>query len=99
MYTHIYVCKYICILPIGSLVNPDLYRTLTNNIIGNFPGSPVVKTLPSSVGGVDLIAGWGTKIPHTLRPKNQYIKQKQYCKKFNKDFKNVPHLKKKPVKL
>ena len=29
------------------------------------------------------------------QPKNQNIKQKQYCKKFNKDFKNGPHQKKK----
>ena len=26
-----------------------------------------------------------------LQPKNQTIKQKQYCNKFNKDFKNGPH--------
>ena len=32
---------------------------------------------------------------HTyLGPKNQNIKQKQHCNKFNKDFKNGPHLKK-----
>ena len=31
----------------------------------------------------------------TLQPKSQNIKQKQYCNKFNKDFKNGPHLKKK----
>ena len=31
-------------------------------------------------------------------PKNQNIKQKQYCKKFNKDFKNGPHQKKKKKK-
>ena len=26
-----------------------------------------------------------------LQPKNQTIKQKQYCNKFNKDFKSGPH--------
>ena len=32
------------------------------------------------------------------RQKNQNIKQKQYCNKFNKDFKNGPHQKKKSLK-
>ena len=58
-----------------------------------FPGGPVVKTLPSSVGGVGLIPGWGAKIPHALWPKNQNIKQKQHCNIFNKDFKNGLHQK------
>ena len=60
---------------------------------GDFPGSPVVKTSPSNAGGEGSIPGWGAKIPHALGPKNQHIKQKQYCNKFNKDFKNVPHQK------
>ena len=34
------------------------------------------------------IPGWGAKIPHALGPKKQTIKQKQYCDKFNNDFKN-----------
>ena len=40
-------------------------------------------------GGVGSIPGWGVKIPHASWPKNQNIKQKQYCNKFNKDFKIV----------
>ena len=59
------------------------------------PGGPVVKTSPSSAGGEGSIPGWGAKIPHALWPKNQNIKQKQYINKFNKDFKNGPHQKKK----
>ena len=55
----------------------------------DFPGSPVFKTSPSNAGGVGLIPGQGAKIPHALGPKNQNIKQKQYCNKFNKDFKLV----------
>ena len=35
---------------------------------GDFPGNPVVKTLPSSAGGTGLIPGQGAKIPHALRP-------------------------------
>ena len=54
----------------------------------DLPGGPVVKTLPSNAGGAGLIPGQGAKIPHASGPKNQNIKQKRYCKKFNKDFKN-----------
>ena len=34
------------------------------NILGDFPGGPTVKILPSSVGGVGLIPDQGTKIIH-----------------------------------
>ena len=47
----------------------------------------MVKTLLSSAGGAGSIPGRGAKIPHALRPKNQNIKQKQCCNKFNKDLK------------
>ena len=54
----------------------------------------MVKTLLSNAGGTGLIPGQGAKIPHASGPKNQNIKQKQYCNKFNKDFKkNGPHQK------
>ena len=36
---------------------------------GDFPGSQVVKTLPSKAGGTGLIPGWGAKIPHGSLPK------------------------------
>ena len=61
---------------------------------GDFPGGPVVKTLPSNAGDEGSILGQGDKIPYASWPKNQNIKQKQYCNKFNKDFKNSPHQKK-----
>ena len=54
----------------------------------------MVKTSPSNAGGTGSIPGWGAEIPPALRPKNQNIKQEQYCNKFNKDFKNGPHQKK-----
>ena len=44
--------------------------------------------------GPGSIPGWGAKILYALRPKNQNIRQKQYCNKFSKDFKNGPHQKK-----
>ena len=71
---------------------------LSERVQGDFPGSPVVKTSPSNVGGAGLIAGRGAKIPHASRPKNQNVKQKQCCNKFNKDLKNGPHQKKKIFK-
>ena len=38
-----------------------------------------------------MIPGQGAGIPHASWPKDQNIKQKQYCNKFNKEFKNGPH--------
>ena len=60
----------------------------------DLPSGPVVKTTPSNAGSVGSIPGWGAKILHASRPKNQNIKQKQYCSKFNKDFKKGSTLKK-----
>ena len=59
----------------------------------------MVKTGPSNAGGAGLIPGWGAKIPHASRPKNQNIKQKQYCNKLNKDLKKkeMAHIKKNPL--
>ena len=53
---------------------------------GDFPGNPVVEASPSSVGSVRSVPGWGGKTPHASKPRNQNIKQKQSCNKFNKDF-------------
>ena len=51
----------------------------------------MVKTSPSNARGADSIPGLGARIPHASWPKKQSIKQKQYCNKLNKDFKNGPH--------
>ena len=59
----------------------------------DFPCGPVVETLPSNVGSAGLIPDWGAKILYASWPKNQNIKQKQYCNKFNKNFKDDPHQK------
>ena len=68
-------------------------QQVQNTIYRDFSGGPVVETLPATAGSVGSIPSWGAKIPHALWPKNQTIKQKQYCNKFNKDFKNGPHQK------
>ena len=59
---------------------------------GDFPGGPVTETLPSSAGDTGSIPGQGVKIPHASLPKKK-AKHKQYCTKFNEDFKNGPHKK------
>ena len=59
----------------------------------DFPGSPVVGTSPSNVGGAGSIPGRGAGIPHASWPRDQDIEQKQCCDKFNKDFGNGPHQK------
>ena len=45
----------------------------------DFPGCSVVRTSLSNTGGAGWIPGQGAS-----RPKNQNIKRKQYCNKFNK---------------
>ena len=37
--------------------------------MGDFPGSPVVRTLPSKAEGTSSIPGQGANIPHALGPK------------------------------
>ena len=56
-------------------------------------GGPVVKTLPFNSGGSSSIPGWGAKIPHASRLKNQSIKEKQCGNRLHKDVKNCPHQK------
>ena len=58
----------------------------------------MVKTSTSNAVGVGSIPGQGAKILQASWPANQNVKQKQYSKKFNKDFKNGPHPKKKKFK-
>ena len=52
---------------------------------GDFPGRPVVKRSPSNPRDAGLIPGLDANIPHASWPKNQNIKQKQYCNKFSID--------------
>ena len=70
--------------------------------MGDFPGGPVVNTLPSNAGGASWILGQEAKIPHAIERKTnktQKRKHKQHCKKFKKDFKNGPHQKKEKKNL
>ena len=36
----------------------------------------MVGTLPSNAGGASSIPGWGARIPHASRPRNQNIKNR-----------------------
>ena len=38
-------------------------------LVWDFPGGLVVKIPPSNAGGLDLIPGWGPKIPYSSFPK------------------------------
>ena len=55
-----------------------------------FPDDSMVKTLPSNVWDASSIPGQETKIPYATCKKKKKKRQKQYCNKFNKDFKNSP---------
>ena len=55
--------------------------------------------MPSKAEGMGLIPGWGARTPRVSQPKNQNIKQKQYCNKFNKDCQNGSLKKKKNLKI
>ena len=62
-------------------------KNLFKNEYRDLPGGPVVKTSPSSAGGVGLVPGQRAKIPHASQPKQQNMKQKKYCDKFSKNLK------------
>ena len=63
----------------------------------DFPGGPVVKTslFTTAAVGSSLIGKLRSHILHGKKKKKKNRIQKQYCNKFNKDFKNGPRQKKK----
>ena len=63
------------------------------NVNWDFPGGPVVKTSPSDVGSVDSIPVAEARVHMLWGQKNWNMNQKQYCNRFNKEFKNGPHQK------
>ena len=52
-------------------LTPPIQVIVLKKVQRDFPGSPVVGTSPSKAKGVSSIPGWGTKIPHELRPKTR----------------------------
>ena len=67
--------------------------TWLKNGAWDLSGRPVVKTLPSSARGWGSIPAREAKVPHAEKLKHKKT-QKQYCNRFNKDFKNGPSKKK-----
>ena len=65
---------------------PTYHSALIKIKFKDFPGGPMVKTSLSNAGGMGSILHQVAKMPHASWSKNQDIKQKQYCNKFNKDF-------------
>ena len=52
----------------------------------------------SNKGCASSVPDQRAKIPPAWGPGKKKEKQRQYCNKFNNDFKNGPHQKKKPLK-
>ena len=53
----------------------------------DFPGGPGIGwSFAFSAAGVGSVLGQEAQIPRAWRPRSQNIKQKQYYKKFKKDF-------------
>ena len=73
------------------------YKRLYNELLiemREFSSGPVVKTSPSNAGDVGSIPVQETKVPHALGPKNQNLRQKQHCNKYNEDLQKWSTLKK-----
>ena len=73
------------------------YKRLYNELLiemREFSSGPVVKTSPSNAGDVGSIPVQETKVPRALGPKNQNIRQKQHCNKYNEDLQKWSTLKK-----
>ena len=60
-------------------------REMQFKAIQDYPGSSVVRISPFNTGLQVWGAGWGAMISHALCQKKK--KRKQYCNKFNTDFK------------
>ena len=45
----------------------DIWSSMKNLYLGDFPGCPVVKKSPCDAGDAGLIPGWRAKIPHASK--------------------------------
>ena len=79
-----------CLANSGTSANVSHFNTYSS---WGFPGDAVVKTSPSTSQGAGLIPDQGDNTWPASRPKNRNLKQKQYCPKFNEDFKKGPRQK------
>ena len=53
-----------------------IWRPKEKGLWRDFPSGPVVKTLPSNAGGMDLVPGQQIKVPHPTEC-NRKLKSKQ----------------------
>ena len=74
----------------------ELKKKPETHINKDFPGCPVLKTSPFNAGSMlqSLVGELRSHRPHASWPKKKKKRKKQYCNKFNKDFKNGLHFKK-----
>ena len=51
----------------GIMTTTESGRSVSSRarVLGDFPSSPLVKTLPSNAGSMGSMPGLGAKIPHT----------------------------------
>ena len=85
--------KFWSAVPLGSGVL--LFSVFSERKSWDFPGGPVVKTLSSSAragGSQPVVQQLGSHVPGGQKKQN--VKQKRYCNRFSKDFKNGPQQKK-----
>ena len=73
---------------VGSKPHPWVWVTNSQGLSGTFPALAQKPVVVQSLSWV-----WLCATPHALGPKSQNIKQKEYCNKFNKDFRSGPHQK------
>ena len=92
---HTYKYIYICSTHVQMQMSMHTHTFTTITKFRSFPGGPVFKTSPFNAGGESSIPGREVRISHAWRPKNQNIKQKQYCKNSTRKTLILIHIKKK----
>ena len=73
-------------MPLLILLPFEYFMSVRNKRSWKFPGSPVVRALYFTAGGMGLIPGWGTKIPHAAehgQKKKKKIEKKKEIRGFN----------------
>ena len=60
----------------GATSPPALHKSGLGTWLRDFPGGPVVETLPSNAESMGSIPVQGARIPHASWPKRQDAKQK-----------------------
>ena len=94
-------------IPLGTswsayqLVYVSRYNLHIINKLGDFPGSPVVKTSPSNAGGAGLIPDWELRSHTPCGENKNQIKHKNRRSMVTnsiKALKRMAHIKKNPLK-